>query len=67
MFLQFIDDFVYSNRHWTTCTGIFSIQDINAIERHFLLLLQYDLNFTVADIELCVKQLVAACPKMIVL
>jgi len=47
---QFTNDSTLRNIHWALATGVFGKRDVNRIEREFLQVLAWQLNFTQADI-----------------
>ncbi|KAI0643657.1 hypothetical protein C8Q79DRAFT_928183 [Trametes meyenii] len=44
------NDIAVKSQWWATCSGIFSAQDVNRIERDFLHLLNFDMQFDDADL-----------------
>ncbi|KAH8079440.1 hypothetical protein BXZ70DRAFT_650534 [Cristinia sonorae] len=47
---KYLNDISIKNRHWSSCTGIFSPKDVSRIEREFLEVLDFELGFTESDI-----------------
>lgn len=45
-----MNDRSYNNAAWASCSSHFTLADINTIERQFLDVLNYELNFTAEDI-----------------
>jgi len=47
---KFTNDSTLKNVHWALATGIFGKRDVNRIEREFLEVIAWELNFTQQDI-----------------
>jgi len=47
---KFTNDSTLRNIHWALATGVFGKRDVNRIEREFLEVLAWKLNFTQADV-----------------
>ncbi|KAI0790835.1 hypothetical protein C8Q75DRAFT_877279 [Abortiporus biennis] len=47
---KFVNDATLKNHRWAVCTGVFGTGDVGRVEREFLDVLDYHLNFTEDDI-----------------
>ncbi|KAH7878542.1 uncharacterized protein C8R40DRAFT_1066981 [Lentinula edodes] len=47
---KFLNDVVMRNWQWSACAGIFTVKSINTIEREFLDILDWNLNFTQSEL-----------------
>lgn len=48
---KYFEDFYYDNKRWAEVAGLASVDEINRLERHFLLSLNYKLFISQEELE----------------
>ncbi|KAJ3863581.1 hypothetical protein EV359DRAFT_42867 [Lentinula novae-zelandiae] len=62
---KFLNDVVMRNWQWSACAGIFTVKSINTIEREFLDILDWKLNFTQSELLIECMSLIEEVPQLL--
>ncbi|KAJ7167356.1 hypothetical protein C8R43DRAFT_1121789 [Mycena crocata] len=49
---KYANDVTYRNRDWARCTGVLGVTDVGLLEREFLVVLDWELGVSQADLDL---------------